>query len=56
MKSLADKVSLRIFFCAIYLVWIQQLKQHMTAVNVMTENRAYCGFQGCLQTEKIAAW
>ena len=40
------------FFCVIYLVWIQKLKQPMITVKVMTENWSYCGFQGCLQTEK----
>ena len=40
------------FFHAIHLVWIQKLKQPMIFIKVMTENRAYCGFQGWLQVKE----
>ena len=36
------------------LAWIQKLKQLMKTIKVMTENQAYCGFSGWLQTEKTA--
>ena len=53
IKSLTDQVSLWFFFCAIHIVWIQEMKEPMTTIKVMTENWAYCGFQGWLQTEKM---
>ena len=34
-----------IYFCTIHLVWIHKLKQPIINIKVMTENRAYCGFQ-----------
>ena len=44
----------RTFLRAIYLVWIQKLKQPMITIKVLTENRTYYDFQGCLQTEKMS--
>ena len=41
-------------FCAIHLVWIQKLNQAMVTTKVTIENQTYCGFQGWLQTEKMA--
>ena len=39
---------------AIHLVWMQELKYSMITIKIMTENWAYCSFQGWLQTEKMA--